>query len=224
MELALAKDGVTVMGEREGHIFIFSSMITLLLWFSQAFSECLQFKGMENKLSYFTTIWNWLYIAGLVSVLLITLITLGTELSLAPESYFFSFAFVWAANLLSYETLRILAAGASFCLLVEFFDWLRLFERTAFYIMLLVETLSDITGFVILIVASLMLFGVPMAMLNLNRDESSQVVEPTFGNWAANMILNQYFLALGEFNYENFADKPQGLICYFLFLAATFFT
>ena len=212
------------MGEREGHIFIFSSMITLLLWFSQAFSECLQFKGMENKLSYFTTIWNWLYIAGLVSVLLITLITLGTELSLAPESYFFSFAFVWAANLLSYETLRILAAGASFCLLVEFFDWLRLFERTAFYIMLLVETLSDITGFVILIVASLMLFGVPMAMLNLNRDESSQVVEPTFGNWAANMILNQYFLALGEFNYENFADKPQGLICYFLFLAATFFT
>ena len=31
-------------------------------------------------------------------------------------------------------------------------------------------------------------------------------------------------LALGEFNYANFANQPQAVLCYVLFLSATFFS
>ena len=38
------------------------------------------------------------------------------------------------------------------------------------------------------------------------------------------MLLNQYLLALGEFNYENFKDQPQSYMCYIFFVFATFIT
>jgi len=38
------------------------------------------------------------------------------------------------------------------------------------------------------------------------------------------MFLNQYLLALGEFNFGNFANQPQAILCYVFFIGATFFT
>ena len=38
------------------------------------------------------------------------------------------------------------------------------------------------------------------------------------------MLLNQYLLALGEFNHGNFANEPQAILCYTFFIGATFFT
>ena len=67
------------------------------------------------------------------------------------------------------DWLRIMAAIAACCLLAKIFDWLRLFEQTAFYILLMIETLKDVSSFLILLVTALMMFGVPMIMLNLNR-------------------------------------------------------
>ena len=54
-------------------------------------------------------------------------------------------AFVIAASLpqnplIALETLRPVASVASCALLVKVFDWLRLFESTAFYIKLMQET------------------------------------------------------------------------------------
>lgn len=224
MQLALAKDGVTVMEDGEALIFVSLGSFNLILWASQVFSEVLQLIGMEHKISYLMSVWNWVYIFGLTSVFLIIIITMGTELSLQPETYILGSLFSFASHMIDLETLRVMAAVASFCLLAEFFDWLRLFEQTAFYITLVIETLNDIRAFIILIIASLMLFGVPMVMLDLNRDDGNLNIEPIFGSWSANMFLNQYFLALGEFNYGNFATHPQGVLCYLLFLGATFYT
>ena len=42
------------------------------------------------------------------------------------------------------ERSRIVASLSLFILWVKFFDWLRLFEQTAFYVKLLTKTLSDI--------------------------------------------------------------------------------
>ena len=49
---------------------------------------------------------------------------------------------------------------------VKCFDWLRLVEKTAFYIDLIGQTISDIKYFIILLIASFLLFGLPMMMLN----------------------------------------------------------
>ena len=40
-------------------------------------------------------------------------------------------------SLIPYEQLRIMAAIASFLLVLKFYDWLRLFEQTSFYVSLL---------------------------------------------------------------------------------------
>jgi len=55
---------------------------------------------------------------------------------------------------------------------------------------------------------SLFMFGVPLIILDKNRAEDELVIEGIFGNWLADMFINQYLLALGEFNMDNFADKP----------------
>ena len=63
-----------------------------------------------------------------------------------------------------------MAAIATCCLLAKVYDWLRLFKQTAFYILLINETLKDTGSFLILLFVALMMFGVPMIMLNLNRE------------------------------------------------------
>ena len=94
------------------------------------------------------------------------------------------------------------------------FYWLRLFELTAFYILLLKQTLWDIRIFMILLIIALATFGIPMVILNFNRDEGMNgddgtlVVEKEFDYWLLNMFINQYLLALGEFKIDKFANNP----------------
>ena len=179
---------------------------------------------MKSKIQYLFSIWNWFDIFGLTTVFLITTIQMSNQMSLQEYTYLKPEWFEYFGGLISVQNLRIMAAGASFCMLAKFFDWLRLFEGTAFYIMLLTETLNDIRSFIILIIASLMLFGIPMVMIDLNRTEADEIIEPTFNIWFIDMFLNQYKLALGQYNYENFTGAPQAVLCYVIFLAATFFT
>ena len=131
---------------------------------------------------------------------------------------------VFRHTLLPIEILRPLAAIASCLLMMKVFDWLRLFQRTAFYILLVEETIRDVSSFLILLMTALMMFGVPMVMLNLNRLEDNSVVDEPFGFWGINLLLNQYLLALGEFSYDNFAHEPQSYMCYMFFVFATFIT
>lgn len=69
------------------------------------------------------------------------------------------------------------------------------------------------------------MFGMPMYILQLNRDETNPVVDETFGGiWILNAFYNQYMLSLGEFNLDSFANGPQTYMCYFFFIMATFLT
>ena len=71
-----------------------------------------------GKLKYFKSFWNWVDLVALSLTLLITVLTLA-EL-----------------DYIKIQTLRILAALATFLLFVNIYDWLRLFEQTAFYVKL----------------------------------------------------------------------------------------
>ena len=104
-------------------------------------------------------------------------------------------------------------------------DFLRLFGETSFYIKLIFETVYDIKHFLIIFFVSLMMFGTPMYMLQLNRTDKNPVVESIFGNfWPMNAFYNQYMLSLGEFTIDDYDDNPQTYLCYIFFLVATFLT
>ena len=79
---------------------------------------------------------------------------------------------------ISVENLRIIAALASCSLFIKLYDWLRLFKDTSFYVLLVKLTIKDITAFIILFVVSLLIFGIPMSMLSLNRvEDDKKIVE-----------------------------------------------
>ena len=215
---------MTVKNETEWLIFVILGSTTLVLWANQVKSEIQQLFGYKSKIRYLLNFWNWFDIIGLATVFVITVTQMCSQLSLQPETIIPPEYFAFGANLIDIQTLRLMAAYACFNIVAQIFNWLRLFEGTAFYIMLLVDTLRDVQAFLVLIVASLTWFGLPMVMLNLNRDENHKILDGTFGHWIPDMLLNQYFLALGEFNYANFANQPQAIVCYALFLLATFFS
>ena len=64
-----------------------------------------------------------------------------------------------------------MAAVASCFILIKIFDWLRLFEGTSFYIILIEYTLTDISQFLLIYFVSLITFGMPLHMINLNREQ-----------------------------------------------------
>jgi hypothetical protein len=106
---------------------------------------------------------------------------------------------------------------------LKVFDWLRLFGKTSFFILLMTETLWEIRYFMVLIFLTLAMFGIPMAVLNQNREEDQNVISKTFDLWIIDMIINQYLLALGEFTSLGEFDKgPQAYMCYIFFALATF--
>ena len=66
------------------------------------------------------------------------------------------------------SNLTVVAALASCLMLLNAFNWLRIFDTTGFYIKLLEETIFDILPFILIFVLSLMMFGFTFYMLNFN--------------------------------------------------------
>ena len=108
----------------------------------------------------------------------------------------------------------------------NFFDWLRLFDRTSFLIKLVGKTFVDVVEFMILFMIALAMIGSAMYALEYSQGpvHENQVIEPVFDFFFLNMIYNQYMLALGEFSIDGFAEHPNYTMCYFLFIFATLFT
>ena len=74
------------------------------------------------------------------------------------------------------ETHRVIAAISIFIIWFKLFDWLRLFEETAFYLKLIFKTLSDIGTFIVLFIVGLAMFGSAMFMLQNNDSETELIV------------------------------------------------
>ena len=110
---------------------------------------------------------------------------------------------------ISVQNLRVLASIACFSLIIKFYDWLKLFESTSFFISLIGFTFRDITWFMILFAVALIAFAVPMSMLDLNRNGDEVLIGTSFGWWFIDGIINQYLLSLGEFaSLETMGESP----------------
>ena len=78
------------------------------------------------------------------------------------------------------------------------FDWLRLFDGTAFFTKLITETCYSILDFVIVLLVWYFMFGTAFYILNMNRTEN-ELVPDISGFWAIDAFVNLYELSLGEF-------------------------
>lgn len=180
-------------------------LIVLALWARQFYVECKQAIGSGLK-DYFCSVQNMFDVTGLLLVLFVIVMS-GIR-----------------SDYVSIQAIRVIAAFASMFTLMKLFDWLRLFDQTAFYIMLIVVTLRDVRHFMLLLLLTLLMFGVPLLMLNANSAPGKELIDPAFGYWAFDLTYNQYLLALGEFGMDNFGDHPQAVLVYCFFILATFFS
>ena len=153
-------------------------VISLILLVVLLYFEVKQFLKEDSKVNYFINLWNLIDIVGIVLTLTFNIDTMA-EL-----------------GDISVENLRIIASVASCCLFMKLYDWLRLFKDTSFYVLLVKLTLTDVTAFFILFAVSLLIFGVPMSMLSLNRQDDS-IVSESFGFWLLDAVYGQYMIALG---------------------------
>ena len=63
---------------------------------------------------------------------------------------------------------------------LKFFEWLRLFDKTSFYIKLLLATFTDITAFIVLFVGSLYTFGMALYFIAQNDSiEENYLIQPS---------------------------------------------
>lgn len=166
-----------------GVLSIFLALYSLL-------TELIQFKHAEKKKFYFKSLLNWVDIFGLVGTILINVVILA-ELTF-----------------ISMQNLRVVGAVIAFLLIFKMYDWCRLFDKTAFYVLLVEATLKDVSFFLFLLLLALLMFGVPISILNFNRDDKSKIVSDSIGFWLIDCIFNQYLLALGEFaSLDSYADS-----------------
>jgi len=63
----------------------------------------------------------------------------------------------------------ILSALIAIMMWIKMLDWLRLFDGTAFYIKLIVKTLSDVLPFFVIFIIFIFMFGSSLYILNMNR-------------------------------------------------------
>lgn len=167
-----------------------------------------QFCAEDSKLAYFKSFWNWVDIINLVFT--------PTIIIFAP----------FVQDDYHLQLLRVIAAVNSCSFFVKTFDWLRLFEDTAFYILLTAETFIDIVAFTVILLTAFMMFGMPLYILgiNMNKDGENGMVDGYFGFWPIDVMLNQYLLSLGEFSTDPYEDHYVSRFCWVIFLMATFVT
>ena len=114
--------------------------------------------------------------------------------------------FLMIANVsgrISIEHQRTVAAIASISIWIKLLDWLRLFDRTAFFVALTVSTLRSIGWFLVIMLLWYMTFGTAFYIVNMSRKtDSGQFIDGITGLWILDAFESQYELGLGEFKLE----------------------
>ena len=133
-----------------------------LLGFTLAFkmnlvmTEIRQWQHSDSNWEYLLSIWN---LNDLVYLILNFVVIIAHHFSLG--------------NL---HNIRIVAAISSCFLWLKILDWLRLFDKTAFFIFLIRGTVNGIWYFLIIMLVWYMMFGTAFYLLNLSRSDQYALV------------------------------------------------
>ena len=143
-----------------------------------------------------------------------------------------SFALSWTVTLCilvryeipDFRVLRIMACFSSLLLLVKLYDWMRIFDVTAFYIQLLKSTIKDMSTFMSILMYGLLIAGFPMMFIVMNWDKSDDrnIISAFLGS-----LWNLYLIMIGEFGFDDWEkeeDSVELIIMMGLFAAATTFS
>lgn len=127
------------------------------------------------------------------------------------------------------EESQLLSIGAyaTFFMWCKMFYWMRLFESTAYYVTLIVQTITDCMTFMLMILIILLAFGNFFMVINQNmdgREDGVVYVNEYLGFKPVDALISAYFMGLGEFAYDGYSLGPNKYSAWSMFLLATFLT
>ena len=89
-----------------------------------------------------------------------------------------------------------MGAIAGFVLVMKVFDWLRINDSTAFYILLIEKTMEDISAFMVLLFVTISMFSMPQTILKAieisDPDPWDEDSDKIWGSEVLNQFLDQY--------------------------------
>jgi hypothetical protein len=111
------------------------------------------------------------------------------------------------------------------------FYWMRLFQSTSFYVLMIQETMWDIRYFLVMLILCIATFANAILILDLaqenigsDADEFTRVIPESIDNDIFDSILNQYLLGLGEFTIDDYPSNGAKYLIFIYFILATIFT
>ena len=110
--------------------------------------------------------------------------------------------------LISIEAQVYMGALVSFSLIFKSYDWMRIFDSTSFYILLIFATIEDIGAFLVLFIVALFMFAMPLLILNTinGQLEDAPLIGDLTGWGPADAFLKQYEEVLAGFGPAAFPD------------------
>ena len=158
-------------------------LVTLIQHAYQIYHEVAQARRANSLLEHFDNFWNYNDAVWLTLCPFVVIFSMPKEL------------------MISSGLLCTMSAFATFSMLIKVMDWMRIFSFTSFYIFLILQTLKRISAFLLLVILSLLIFGIPLVMLDMNRIilNEGEAIPEVSSFWLPNILINQYLLALGEF-------------------------
>ena len=123
-----------------------------------------------------------------------------------------------------------IVAVAVLLIWLRFFYWLRVFERPAFFIHLITETIYGTFSFLFLMTVLLLLFANVLYVFNVSNhsymylDDQTLYPEEIENQYFINSLIHFYLIALGEFSFDDYGTrgKYQKWIIWVWFVIATF--
>ena len=106
---------------------------------------------------------------------------------------------------------------------MKVFDWLRLFDKTAFFIRLIQETVISIRSFLMILVLCYLMFGSAFYIININLGPDEEIMPKLSNFWVFNAFESQYELSLGEYMVEDYREsETHQFLIYALFVLSSF--
>ena len=183
----------------------------------------------SDPMDYLSDVWNWIDIISItLNAVFLTMCT--------------TCIFTQSNDTFSMDNVRSVGGFACFFMWIKVFYWMRLFASLAYYVKLIMQTISDSMPFMTMVAIIIFAFGNYFYVIQNNMNEASQQCVVDAGDDAAaaaecggsywddyysnpisDVLVSTYLLgALGAFDSGAFAQGPDSLAAMSMFLLATF--
>ena len=141
----------------------------------QVWVEWLQLKLLKEKRGGYMEYFSFMNCLDLLTYMISTILIFLSMISLEIPSI---------------QSRCVLAALISIMMWLKMLEWLRVFDSTAFFIKLILQTMFDILPFFVIFFIFIFMFGSALYILSMNRDSEEEIVDSIFHGWLFNTFIN----------------------------------